>query len=316
MTDKEQKKTKENKPWFFVRFFKWSGQKFKNAVSWLFPGKQEFPANETGELMRRTLANKSWFDKISSSWVGLSFWKQFLAVSGATLVAGLVGLLASASVLFLCSALILSITCHVMFVAHENHRTKSAKTSAKEHLELQKDLEKGKELLENSVKAIDPVAAVLEEETTRVKAQADGLAEEAAALKEHVETIGTKTHDLTLAAEQFDAQTKAVQAEHDGFLNGIRDLGVVVDTAKKKIEAIGDAAVTLHEATQDFQRSQQQYSVAASRYVLFVGERLDEHKKKASDTSKTLSEQENDEFDADTERLIAEIKARQALRMS
>lgn len=310
MTDKKQKTTKEKKPWFFARFYKWSSQKIKNSVSWLFPGKHVFPANETGELMRRTLANKSWFDKISSFWVGLSFWKQFLAVAGVTLVSGLVGLLASASALFLCSALLLSITFHVLFVAHENHRTKNAKTSAREHLELQKDLEKGKELLKEAVNAIDPVAGVLEEEASRVKAQADGLAGEATHLKVHAETIDAKTRDLTLAAEQIDTKTKEVNAVQDGLLKGLCDLGIVLDTSKQQIGAIGEAAVTLHEAAQGFQRSQKEYSVAASKFVFFVNEKFEASKIRAADAATTLTEEEEDEFDAETEQLIAQIKAR------
>ena len=101
-----------------------------------------FPANETGELIRRTLANKSWFDTISSTWVHL-FWKQFLAVAGVTLVAGLVGF-SGASVLFY--VLHYFSPLHVMccLLLHENHRTKSAKTSVAEQLELQKNLEQGK----------------------------------------------------------------------------------------------------------------------------------------------------------------------------
>lgn len=307
MTQKESKQAQVEKHWFFVRFYKWSGKKIKNSVAWLFPGKQVFPANETGELIRRTLANKSWFDTISSTWVHLSFWKQFLAVAGVTLVAGLVGLLAGASVLFLCSALFLSIACHVLFVAHENHRTKSAKTSVAEQLELQKNLEQGKELLAEVVQAINPVAGVLEEEATRLKVQADAMTEVVVSVKEHADEIDVATREFSATVDAFDAKGQEILAEKDSVIGGLRDAGVALDAASQRIDSIGEAAVTLNEAARDFQQSQREYSAAVGRFGLFVSEQLKGRPKRALDEIVTLPD-EYDEFGAHVDSIIEQIK--------
>ncbi len=39
-----------------------------SIYDWSFPAFEEFPDNEAGDLMRRYMARKSWFDAISSNW--------------------------------------------------------------------------------------------------------------------------------------------------------------------------------------------------------------------------------------------------------
>ena len=63
----------KDKTWFFSGFFSDSYESLKNVWTWLFPEKESYPENESGEFIRRALAAKSWFDTLSSSWVEQPF---------------------------------------------------------------------------------------------------------------------------------------------------------------------------------------------------------------------------------------------------
>ena len=70
--------------------------KSREFINWFSPSHAPYPANESGDIMRRAMANNSWFDQISSSWESRSFWNKAATLIGLTLFSGVIGLFLNA----------------------------------------------------------------------------------------------------------------------------------------------------------------------------------------------------------------------------
>lgn len=257
----------------FIRKYLFAVRTMKNLRDWLFPDQVQYPENESGELIRRALAHKSWFDEISSSWMGFSIWRKAAVVAGVVLGASLIGLFVGASIVFALSALCFMSGAHVLLVAHENHRVSTAELFATEAIELNKDLEACKQLLDQTVSTVEQVVIELNEHADSMRENAAQIEKESDVIFEYHDVLAEQVEDLTqttgtLIVKEHEIQDALVQTE-----TSIHDLNQAIEQSKIQVEGIGGAAEGFNEAVKGIQHSQILYAQAAARFGHFSEER-------------------------------------------
>ncbi|MFT4059260.1 MAG: hypothetical protein QM652_06910 [Legionella sp.] len=162
-------KNKEKQSWLMAQFFIWIWDPIKAHCSWLFIKEFEIPENTSGELMRRTLNKKSWFDALCANWVEKTFW--FKLKAGATLIifASLLGILIGAPFLMAFFSAFGSVAAHFLIMAHEHHRYETAKCMAQEAIALNKDLTKLNQRVAEGAAHVEEMAEKLDKEKERVQ---------------------------------------------------------------------------------------------------------------------------------------------------
>lgn len=260
--------------WFFIRWFLALGVTLQKGIAWLFPSKMDYPDNEAGELMRRSMEAKSWFDSLSSTWVEQYFWLQSVVVVGAILGMGLIGWFVGAPVIFALAASFTCIVTHVLLVSHVHHRLNSAQLLSKEALFLNEDLEVSKELF---AEATCKVEVVVEELHT----QSNGMIQQAKVLDEHTRGIEQQNDALMVRVEEVQASTNsllAVQKETYQELEQVAEHLSTLDNAIKDsttlVEAVVEGVSTFTSTVREIQSSQNVYSEAVTRFSLFAEEQM------------------------------------------
>lgn len=279
MAQSKSKPTFQETSWFFIRFFYWFINKAQAIYTWVFPDDLSFPDNESGNLMRRMLAEQSPFDTISSSWVKLSFGYKFLAITLMVLTGGLIGIALSASVICALSALFIGVSAHLLFVAHEHHRRKVAKTMAEEATMLNKDLESQQEFFDEAIKMGHKV-------TEEFKAQVNQLAENAELINKEIEVVHEANQKLLVVEAVVEASAQSIEA-NDNVVKALDDTATQVNEVSKKLDQVTehlDGFAALGDALTETKASQSEFSEAVGRFGLFV-DSLTEKKDKVDVTA-------------------------------
>ncbi|CAM4457470.1 MAG: hypothetical protein LEGION0403_FIIPPAGN_02330 [Legionella sp.] len=170
--------------WFFLRFFYWAYSTVSSWCSWLFIEQFQLPDDASGELMRRTLAKKSWFDEICSGWVEKSLWFKLQAVLGISFAAGVVGIFVGASMLLALTALFITVSAHILMVSHEHHRYQAVTLMAKETIELNQALLTEQQSLVENAQIVKDTSEQLTQKKGRIQAHLDRLQQTVAEISE------------------------------------------------------------------------------------------------------------------------------------
>lgn len=256
-----------------IRGYLFAVKTMKNIRDWLFPDREQYSENESGELIRRALAHKSWFDEISSRWMELSIWRKAAVVAGVVLGASLIGLFVGAAIVFALSALFLIFGVHVLLMAHENHRVSTAELFATEAIELNKDLEACKQLLDQTVSTVKLVAFELNEHTDSMKENAAQIEKESDAIVEYHDVLAEQVEDLTQTTATLIAKEHETHDALAQTTTSIHHLNQAIEQSKIQVEGIGGAAEGFNEAVKNIQHSQILYAQAAARFGYFSEER-------------------------------------------
>jgi hypothetical protein len=209
---------------FFVSI--WSICKAFGA--WFYPSLEAYPPDEAGVRIKLHMAEKSWFDKISSAWYERSFLSKIAYASLFIVGSSFVGLLAGSTILLTISAALLSIIIHKLLVSHEQHRWQAAHRLAEEEIVLinelqatqvllndatagvnvtQKLLKDGVQLIQEQVEKIEPEIAILHHENERLAHVAVGVENDTTNLVQHQENVckgfASISEDLDIYHEQI-----------------------------------------------------------------------------------------------------------------
>lgn len=245
----------------------------KNTRDWLFSQREPYSENESGELIRRALAHKSWFDEISSSWMEFSIWRKAAVVAGVVLGASLIGLFVGAAIVFALSALCFMFGAHVLLVAHENHRVSTAELFAIEAIELNKNLEACKQLLDQTVSTVEQVAIELNEHADSMRENAAQIEKESDVIFEYHDVLAEQVEDLTQTTGTLIATEHETQDALAQTATSMHHLNEAIEQSKIQVEGIGGAAEGFNEAVKGIQHSQIIYAQAAARFGHFSEER-------------------------------------------
>ncbi len=279
MAQTKSKPTVQETSWFFMRFFYWLINTAQAIYAWVFPDDINFPDNESGNLMRRMLAEQSLFDTISSSWVKLSFGYKLLAITLMALTGGLIGIALSAPVICALSVLFISVSAHLLFVAHEHHRRNVAKIMAEEATVLNKDLEAQKEFFDEAIKMGHKV-------TEELKAQVNQLDENTEVFNKEIEVVHEANQKLLVVVETVVEASEQLIEANDHVVKTLDDTATQVDKISKTLDQVTehlDGVVALGEALNETKASQSEFSEAVGRFGLFVNS-LTEKKDKVAVT--------------------------------
>jgi len=322
MSHPEETPTPVEAPWFYIRMFNWMAEKTKKGYAWIFPEKILISDNESGEILRRALSSKSWFDKLSSGWVEQPFWVKLLVISVVVLLSIGVGLLAGIPYVLAPIALTLLVIMHVLFVAHEHNRVEKAKILAAEAVAIIKDLEAIKPLLEKGVTVVHQVAEELGAHSAQMKENAEVLEKETEVLTEQSELLSERVDEISEATTSLVVIEKEVHQVLEQTVEHIVTLDAAIVKTTEHVEGVGAAAEQFSEAVEAIQQSQITYSDAITRFGLFVADeiarteqqmQLPPHQPKQDDEAFYRAlEATNAELD-DDERLMEQMKAQYGL---
>ncbi len=259
--------------WSIARFFIWIWSKCQVLASWFYSHQEEYPPDEAGELMRRYMAKKSWFDKITSGWCEQSFWSKITYAAGFILVAGLVGLLAGASFLFVLTAVALTIITHTLFAAHERNRWEGARIFAAESIALNASLKKSEEFFNEVTSDLCSTHTTLKFECDALKEQVVALDVESEVVHQQNEVLITVVDDVEKETSGLLYQEKLIKEEFEAVSQDLDAYHQAIKQSKDKVDNIGAAASQFSGVVLDMQQSQHRFSDAVNNFCFFVSER-------------------------------------------
>ena len=267
----EQGITTTESSWTLVRFFIWIFSAIGKAIGWLSPVEQEYPLDESGELMRRNLAHKSWFDEIASSWVEQSFWVKITVVTGVSLFSALAGLMIGASMVLAISAVFFSLLAHALFVAHEQHRWEGAKISAAEAVSLQQALDATKLLLEEATSALNTAAHQLNEHSMQMQEQSALLDAERQIIRERDAKLTTIIEDVEASTANLFTEETQVLADAKTIIGDVKALDEAIIQTSERAAGVRRAVSQFSGVVSDIKQSQKVFSGAVSEAVKSLG---------------------------------------------
>ena len=248
----------------FIRV--WIKSKRSSFVDWLFTEQKASAEDELALLRKRFLANKSWFDRMSSGWHERSFFNKTVYISGVVMIAGIIGSLVGATGLFLLSATILSLITHTLLGAHENKRHENAAIFA----ELAIAGKKSAAFFAAAEKNLLATHVKLAEQADIMQASAATLDVESQQIHQQNEALAPLSDSLTTETNALLQKNKAVGDGFDGILQHMNDYDEALDASTVKVLAIGEAAGCFSSAVKHFETSQQKFSSAVNDFCLFA----------------------------------------------
>lgn len=248
--------------------------RIKSIINWLFPSFEKLPDNEAGELMRRYLAKKGWFDEISWYWCDLSFINRLIISVGIVLSSGLVGLiLGGPTIISVLSAILISLT-HTLLVAHEHHRRECALIFGEEALALN-------EILKESIKFFDSATKEVGDAAKELKTIADDLNENSAVVEKEANKVKEENVAIVQIVEELQAVTTQFISQQEEVMAGFANINAHVKKSdeifKESLEAtdnLGRAAGDFSDTVQEIQNSHQIFTHAVDKFCLFVNAKI------------------------------------------
>ncbi|KTC66340.1 Uncharacterised protein (plasmid) [Legionella adelaidensis] len=292
-------------------FFTWVRSKLTALSLWFYPLENDLPNDESGELIKRYLMHKSWFDKLTSSWVDKPIFEKLVYLVGAILLSALIGVVVGATTVLVLTTVALSLLIHGLFYTHEQHRHLGAKIFAAEELAAIEDLKASEQMFNNATSKLDAVVIELTDQPLI-------LQEQAAKLDLERQKITTQNNALSIIVEAVETETthlvdqqRAVNQEFSTISRHLQQYDHQITSSKDKLSAAEDAAVSFSSAVQELQQSQKEFSQAANRFCLFVEGQM---VKREEGKSQATSLEETDFIDfldreiADNDELINALK--------
>jgi hypothetical protein len=249
----------------------WSG--CQALASWFYSNREEYPPDEAGELMRRYMANKSWFDKISSGWNGQSFLLKTVYFALLTIGSGFAGLLVGSSLILAISSTLVYIIAHKLLVSHETNRWEGARIFAAESIVLNTNLRATQGLFNVATSELESTHTALRVESDALQEQVETLEIESQILQHQDEVLVTVVEGVERETTDLMHQERAATT---AFVTISEDLGVyqqAIESSRAKVETIGEAAARFSEVVIAMQGSQSRLSEVADRICFFANER-------------------------------------------
>lgn len=265
------KKHTENQ-WFYIQWFIWLSNTIKSGATWLFPETIVYSADEAGEMMRRILAQKNWFDSFSTAWVEKPFLVKSLVVSGICLSFGLIGWAVGAATILPLTAFFVCAATHCLLVAHYHQRIMNARIIVAEIIALTAELNISKQFIDEVTKNVNLAACELKKQSHTIFQQSQVLEEQAQLIKKHKADLDVLIQEIQESTQILLAEQKQAFEELKQVAVHLTDLDNIITDTTLRVAGIGDATSQLTQSVGGIQKSQKLYSDAASRFSLFVAE--------------------------------------------
>ena len=262
-----------NDAWSLMKILYAIKQMFQTVAGWFSsPSAENFPQDESGELMRRYMARQSWFDKISYDWTNRSFFQKATFIIGLTLFSGLVGLFLGAPTIIALSVGFIALTLHSLLVSHEQERQASAKIFAAEAVALNTDLRESKKVfneksveLGNHAQELQKINETANNQLSLLKSENQKIIQQNSELISQTESLQTKAAELT-------EQHTAVEVKFKEMSTHLENCSQEVVRTTATVATIGNTVSDFSEAAKDIRQSQTVFSQAANSFCLFVAE--------------------------------------------
>ncbi|HRD70500.1 MAG TPA: hypothetical protein PK657_10170 [Legionella sp.] len=274
----------------------------------VFPSKRALPETESGELMKRALADKSAFDSLTSAWVEEPWARRFIGFAFLSM-GFIVGLALGAPLLSVAIAAISYLTIHLVCAAQEQHRWNHAHKFAEQTIALTKQLEASKNLLDNAVTSTSNASVALQEQTKGLTAQAHVLAAQTTAMHEQFEQMNKCFNGLgDKAVVLIEHEHKATDALKTIATHLVaHDEALIVTT--DKINQLGHSSQQLTDVIGNLKQSERTFSTVLEQlhlHVIQLSTNIENDRATFSDSASKALDKELDENDI----LIEELKQR------
>lgn len=270
MQESESNSKTAEQSWFVTGIFYGFIRSIQNAYNWLFPEEMVFSDDAAGKLMRRMLAEKSLFDTVSSSWVGLTFWNKVFAVFGITLAAALIGIALSAPVVCALSMFFVCIGTHVLFASHESHRRTTAKLMAEELIIVQGDLEAQRNLFKDASNTNAELASALKDQVKQMEEKTLSLQQEIDVLHHAGQELTEAVVDVTQTTDQLVEKEEQVFVALDETAVQIEKTNDALERMTQHLDGISETVVTFHDTVEETQKTQKKFAEAVGDFGFFV----------------------------------------------
>lgn len=224
--------------------------------------------SEAGEVMRRQMAQKSWFDKITSWWVGRPYFVKIVSLAGLALVPGVLG----APLLLSLSIIVFSIVIDRLFIFHEENRVRSAHISTQEAATLVTNLTAQQRLLRTTVKNLVCDAEVLQGQREVMSGHVIALANDRQSIQDHNGVLANIVTEVISTNDVFLQQEKTITQNLDAVSECLENYHETITSFERAVDSENVALSKLPTTIQALQESQKIFSEAASRFTLFVSE--------------------------------------------
>jgi hypothetical protein len=288
--------TADQNPVASVGFFVWIWSKFQALAAWFYPNTEEYPPDEAGLLMQRHMEQKSWFDKISSSWNEQSFLLKLTYASLFILASSFVGILMGASLTLTLSAAILSILTHKLLVSHEQNRWAAARIFAAETIALNTDLHATEVFFNEATHAMSTTHEALRTEVGTMKAQVERLEPEIPLLQQQREALAYVVDKAENATTNLLHQEKSVYKEFAAISEDLDIYHKKITHSKEVVATLGEVASQFSGVVTAMQGSQLKFAEAVDTICFFANERS---------RSETTEIENNNDFIAELMRQVA-----------
>ena len=270
----------------------WSG--IMSIYDWFSPDFETFPDNEAGDLMRRYMARKSWFDEISSNWCERGFFNKLFYSLGAVLIGGLIGVVLGAPTIIAISAGVLICLTHTFLIAHEKNRRAGARIFAEESLGLS-------EILQDSTNFFKSATTEVKHASQELEALAKDVKEHSISVGIEAEKVKGESADLAGAVVGIQAETSQLVLRQGQVSSSFEKIAAHIDMCDKSIvraievsNNVGQAVVGFSETVRTVEHTHHKFSHAVDTFCLFVNEQA--RPKTSASKSAIDSDHETNEF--------------------
>ena len=229
----------------------------------------EYPNDAQHLLIKRFLADSSWFDAISTDWAEKSFFSKIAYMGSAMLIGGLVGLLVNAVLLVVLVTGALIYSLHSLLITHDWHRRRSALIFAAETKALEANLAASQICFFDASKTLTAIQntitspiATLSEASMRLDTAALAMQQQHELLAPIVDGITTETHAL------INAQ-KAVVEGFGMIASNLNTYSGALEQSMTNIQTMDDAIEGFSSTSRAFKTTQDRFSQSVSNFCMF-----------------------------------------------
>lgn len=263
----------------------WSG--FQALAGWFYSVREEYPQDEAGEFMRRYMANKSWFDKISSGWSDQSFLSKAIYLSLFILSSSFVGLFLGSSSILAISAIIISSIAHKLLIAHEANRWQGARIFAAEAIALNANLRITQTLFSEVANEMQSTHAALHTDSEVLQEQVEALDAESQVVHLQNETLIAVVENVERETASLLTQQHAVHTEFEMLAEDLGAYQQAIQASREEVEQIERSVADFSDAVIEMQENQVKLAGAVDSICFFATQRP---------SVKTPDLTENDDF--------------------
>lgn len=234
---------------------------------------ERLPSNECDLLMKRMIANQSWFDRLASFCVEQPLLIKIGVFVGVTASFGLIGLLISAPFLLALSAAFCMLIVQGSLESHHKKRWDGARLLASETKALNDSLTESQALLTQGIKAANAVSDTLTQRLDVVTNQAASVTKESVLIQQTNETLLEEMSKLGASSADFLSKKNEITDSFMSLSQSLTTRHKITTESIEHIEGIGQAASQFSQAVKDIDRSQQEFTSTVNRFSLFVKNR-------------------------------------------